>query len=223
MHSKLYKLGLVVLFGSVSLCAQDVQDFVPTFGVKIGVPVTNMFRASSDVLSGGTQVGGYTTAVPSYEVGVSGEFHLPYHLRFEVDGLYKRAAFASDNVFGYGGPAYSNTSFNVFEVPALFKVNVTSSHFRPFADFGASLRHIATIRDQTFYDDFSEASFSKNASQLSNRNSYGGVAGFGFTIKLGKLEVSPEARYTRWANQSFDAMGFHTNLNQGDVLLGIGF
>jgi hypothetical protein len=85
------------------------------------------------------------------------------------------------------------------------------------------LRHIATIRDQTFYDDFSEASFSKNASQLSNRNSYGGVAGFGFTIKLGKLEVSPEARYTRWANQSFDAMGFHTNLNQGDVLLGIGF
>jgi hypothetical protein len=37
----------------------------------------------------------------------------------------------------------------VFEVPVLFKVNVTTSHFRPSVDFGASLRHIATIRDQT--------------------------------------------------------------------------
>ncbi len=139
MHSKLYKLGLVVLFGSVSLCAQDVQDFVPTFGVKIGVPVTNMFRANSDVLSGGTQVGGYTTAVPSYEVGVSGEFHLPYHLRFEVDGLYKRAAFASDNVFGYGGPAYSNTSFNVFEVPALLLILVLPCGTSPLSAIKRSM------------------------------------------------------------------------------------
>jgi hypothetical protein len=60
---------------------------------------------------------------------------------------------------------------------------------------------------------------------LHNRNTFGGVAGFGLTFKRGPFELTPEARYTRWANQSFvGSLGsLRTNLDQGDVLLGISF
>jgi hypothetical protein len=58
---------------------------------------------------------------------------------------------------------------------------------------------------------------------LHNRNSYGGVAGIGLTFKKGPFELTPEARYTRWANESFQTTGLRTNLDQGDVLLGISF
>jgi hypothetical protein len=117
---------------------------------------------------------------------------------------------------------YNPTTFNDWEVPGLFKANILGGHFRPFVDFGAVLRHISTIT-QTTYGLTSYGVLANNSSALHNRNSYGGVAGFGFTFKKGPFELTPEARYTRWANESFEATGFRTNLDQGDVLLGISF
>lgn len=66
-----------------------------------------MFSASNTTLFNGNQLvpgSAYTSAVPRYTFGVSAEFHLPYHLRFEVDGLYKRAGFATEGTaLGFGG------------------------------------------------------------------------------------------------------------------------
>jgi hypothetical protein len=62
-----------------------------------------------------------------------------------------------------------------------------------------------------------------NSGAIANRNSFGGVAGFGTTFKKGPFELTPEARYTRWANNSFAADGLRSNKDQGDVLLGISF
>jgi hypothetical protein len=42
-------------------------------------------------------------------------------------------------------------------------------------------------------------------------------------FETGPVTLSPEIRYTRWANESFRADGLRTNLDQGDVLLGITF
>ena len=64
---------------------------------------------------------------------------------------------------------------------------------------------------------------SDNSIALHNRNSYGGVAGFGITFKKEPFELTPEARYTRWANEAFQTNGLRTNLDQGDVLLGLVF
>jgi hypothetical protein len=64
---------------------------------------------------------------------------------------------------------------------------------------------------------------SQNSPAFHNRNSYGGVAGIGMAFETGPVTLSPEIRYTRWANESFRADGLHTNLDQGDVLLGITF
>lgn len=221
------QIGLFVLAtcGAASMFAQEMS-YVPTLSFKVGIPVTDMFDASNTSQFGGnTLVPGstFTSAVPRYEFGVGAEFHLPAHLRFEVDGIYKRAGFGNALTAG-GATAYGNTTFNQWEIPGLFKVNVALGHFRPFIDLGASLRHISTITDTTYAAaDFNGFVGTNNSPYLHNRNSFGGVAGFGITFKKGPFELTPEARYTRWANQSFLASGLRTNLDQGDVLLGIGF
>ena len=210
------------------LLAQNSETDHPfQFGLKVGIPVTDMFSASNtSMFNDALNVPGsiYNAAVPRYILGLSGEFKLPAHLRLEIDGLYKRAGYATSSLYEFSGNnAYYQTSANVWEVPALLKTNVTLGHVRPFIDFGASLRHISTIQTNTYLPVLPLGIITGNAPELHNRNSYGGVAGIGITFKIGSLELSPEARYTRWANQSFEAAGLRTNLDQGDVLLGITF
>jgi hypothetical protein len=215
---------LAAVSASGLFAQQTTESHMPvTLGFKVGIPVTDMFSASNTTLFNQNLPGSsYTSSVPRYEFGVSAEFHLPYHLRFEVDGLYKRAGYANSSLFSTG-TGYYTTNMNVFEIPGMFKYNIAMGHFRPFVDFGASLRHISTIKTVSDLPGFSSSFITDNAAALSNRNSFGGVAGFGITFKKGPIEISPEARYTRWANQSFSAMGLRTNLDQGDVLLGITF
>lgn len=221
MTNKVSVLALIVL-GAASLYAQDSEEHLPvTLGFKIGIPVTDMFSTSG---AGQSQVpGSFSSAVPRYEFGLSGEFHLPKHLRFEVDGLFKRGGFSSSLPFGGSGLAYRPTTFNDWEIPGVFKFSLGNSHYRPFFDIGASLRHISTITQWTYASALLIPQLDDNSIALHNRNSFGAVAGIGFTIKKGLFELTPEARYTRWANESFEANGFRTNLDQGDVLLGISF
>jgi hypothetical protein len=135
-----------------------------------------------------------------------------------------RAGFDSSSPFG-NDFLYRPTTANVWEIPGLFKYNISMGHFRPFVDFGASYRHISTITQTTYGTGVGYGLLSDNAGELLNRNSFGGVAGFGITFKKGPFELTPEARYTRWANESFRSAngGLRTNLDQGDVLLGINF
>ena len=222
---KLALLGIIML-GAASLYAQDSESHMPlNLGFKVGIPVTDMFSAANTTQFNNSIPGStFSSAVPRYEFGVSSEFHLPMHLRFELDGLFKRGGFSSASAFAPGaGLAYRPTTFNDWEIPGLFKYNITLGHVRPFVDFGASLRHISTITQTTYAPGLSFGQISDNSIALHNRNSFGGVAGFGLTFKKGPFELTPEARYTRWANESFQANGFRTNLDQGDVLLGINF
>jgi hypothetical protein len=211
--------------GAASLYAQNAESLPIDLGFKVGVPITNMFSASNTSEFNQTIPGSpFSSAVPRYEFGVSGGFHLYKGLRFEVDGIYKRGGFESVFANGGSGFAYSPTTFNWWEIPGLIKTDVSLGHVRPFVDFGAALRHISTI-DQTTYAAglFDGVSMTDNSMALHNRNSYGGVAGIGITFKKGALRISPEVRYTRWANEAFEYTGFRTNLNQGDFLLGINF
>lgn len=217
------KLSIItaLLVGASSLFAQESQSHMPvSLGFLAGVPVTDMFSAGNTSLYGGNlQIANspYDAAVPRYEFGVSGEIHLPMHLRLEVDGLYKRAGF-STSTFD------TTTSANVWEVPALIKKDISlGHHIHPFVEVGASLRHISTVKSDEFLPGDVVPTLFDNSDALHNRNSYGGVAGFGVTFKRGPVAISPEVRYTRWANESFTAPGLRTNLDQGDVLIGFAF
>jgi hypothetical protein len=230
MKTKL-SIFAILAAGAMTLSAQE-SHLPVTLGFKVGIPVTETFNTSSNssILSGTSLTNGglpgsnYSSATPRYEFGLSGEFHLIKHFSLEVDGLYKRAGFASSAPFNtLGNLAYENTNLNVWEFPALIKTNIKLGRFQPFVDVGASLRHISTVRQTSLFPGLSNSIISDNSNALHNRNSFGGVAGFGITFKKGPFKISPEARYTRWANQSFTAPGLRTNLDQGDILLGVTF
>jgi hypothetical protein len=220
-------LGAIALGAlSIGANAQDSESHLPvTLGFKVGVPVTDMFSASNtSVFNSGIPGSSYTSGVPRYTFGLTGEFRLPKQLRLEVDGLYKRAGFANSGPFaGTTDLFYQSTSLNVWEVPVLIKKNITVGRVHPFVDIGASLRHISGITQNGAFPGFGGVQISQNSPALHNRNSYGGVAGVGIALKKGPVTFSPEIRYTRWANESFQANGLRTNLDQGDVLLGITF
>jgi hypothetical protein len=221
---KNFKLMTLVAFGAGSLLAQSEGRWPVTLGLKAGIPVTNMFSSGSPSIFGNSSFPNspYTSSTPRYEFGVSAEFRLPLHLRFEVDGLFKRGGFDNSFLSTSGTSGYMRTSFNQWEIPGLFKYNISLGHFRPFVDFGASYRHISTIGQETLLGS-GGPTFVDNSAAIANRNSFGGVAGFGITFKKGPFELTPEARYTRWANNSFAANGLRSNKDQGDVLLGISF
>jgi hypothetical protein len=218
MGKKLTMAAMLVA-GATSLFAQEHMPV--SLGFKVGVPITNMLSANNTGWLNGSVPGNYSAHMPRYTFGVSGEFHLPHNVRFEVDGLFKRAGFNSATPFG-GGTLYRPTTFNDWEIPGLFKFNIGHSHFRPFFDIGAVYRHISTIRQMT-YGAGPNALLANNSVAIRNRNTYGGVAGIGFMFKKGPFELTPEVRYTRWADEAFKTAGLRTNLDQGDALLGITF
>ncbi len=223
---KNFKFIAVIALGASSLCAQseDVGHWPVTLGLKAGIPVTDMFSSGSSSIFSGSSIpnSSYTSSTPRYEFGASAEFHMPFHLRFEVDGLFKRGGFDNSFISTSGTNGYMRTGFNQWEIPGVFKYNVALGHLRPFIDFGASYRHISTIGQQTLLGS-AGPTYLDNSGAIANRNSFGGVAGFGITFKKGPFELTPEARYTRWANNSFSADGLRSNKDQGDVLLGISF
>ncbi|MFL6446652.1 MAG: outer membrane beta-barrel protein [Bryobacteraceae bacterium] len=229
INTKSYIVALGLLTAGFAL-GQNVEHMPVTLGLKAGIPVTDMFSSSNtgNLFTGSTGPtlpgSNYSSHTPRYIMGVSAEFHMPLHLRFEVDALYKRGGFNSSVPFGTG-TAYSPTSFNWWEFPGLFKYNISMGHFRPFIDFGATLRHISTITQTSYLPGNFQGVITNNSNSIHNRNSFGGVAGIGITFKKGPFELTPEARYTRWANQAFASNngGLRTNLDQGDVLLGISF
>jgi hypothetical protein len=224
---------LLISAGVLFAQDQDEGHWPVTLGLKGGVPITGMFSASNTGILGPTvldnsslQIPGssFSAHTPRYIIGGSAEFRVPFHhLRFEADALYKRGGFNSALPFG-SSLAYRPTTFNWWEFPGLFKLNVSLGHYRPFFDFGASFRHISSITEVAYVPGNFQPIYNNNSIAMHNRNSFGGVAGFGITFKRGPFELTPEVRYTRWANQAFtSANGLRTNLDQGDFLLGISF
>jgi Outer membrane protein beta-barrel domain len=227
--SKTLSFIAIGLLAAGAAFAQSFDSSMPVhLGLKVGIPVTDMLSASNTGNMGPQNSipgSNFSAHAPRYTFGASAEFHMPLHLRFEVDTLYKRGGFNSVTGVGPGAFVYRPTSFNWWEFPGVFKYNITMGHVRPFIDFGASLRHISTITETTYAPGLAQGVIGNNSSSLHNRNSFGGVAGIGITFKKGPFELTPEARYTRWANQAFMSGngGLKTNLDQGDVLLGISF
>jgi Outer membrane protein beta-barrel domain len=226
MHKVMFRIARFLVIALATLCvplvrAQDQRIFIPSFGIEAGVPLTQMFSTYSiTALDYPTTYTPYSFGVPRYQVGAYADFHLTRHFSFEVDGLYRRGEFAFDQ------PAYQfyeHTVFNSWEFPLLFQYSVTKGRVRPFLDAGASLRHLSGVRT-TFFGPGTASLAPENTSDiLRNWSTWGGVAGAGVAFKLGRLEFTPQVRYTRWWNQAFGANGLSNSLNESVVMLGVGF
>lgn len=231
MHSLPYNIGLklkllktttrfllVLAFAGASLFAQSVS-----LGFKGGVPLTEQFNIGQGPNAY------YNSADRRYLVGPTAQLNMGGHFALEIDAIFKRLGyeFATPNANSSGALSRSTVA-NQWEFPLLLKYSFAargSHQVRPFIDVGASLRHLSSFRQTTYASQFFAPQINNNAIELAHRNSPGAVAGIGITFQVGKLKISPEARYTRWANQAFQSSDglLKTNLDQGDFLVGFTF
>jgi hypothetical protein len=187
-------------------------------GVKGGVPILDAF-----VESGVVPRSTYTFDTKRYTVGPTGGFSLPLNLNFEADALYTRLDYNS-TIMGVDTFTRSATRANSWQFPFLVKKQFGENVAAPFGDIGYVLRHVSGTSHivNTIFPSRTIETTSVPA-ELVHVWTSGFVIGGGVALRSGPLRISPEIRYTRWAEPNFRAANgtFQTNLNQVDFLLGI--
>jgi hypothetical protein len=209
------KTTLLLALTAGSALAQPVS-----IGVKAGVPITDAFETLR-----GNQAA-YFTNTHRYLIGGTVQLNLPLRFAIELDALYKRLGYQYEQ----SGPLLvSHTVANSWEFPLLGKFAIIGGPLRPFVDAGASLRHISGIeqinRTINAAGQIVDVTVS-NATEFNKRNDVGFVFGGGIELKLGRLRITPELRYTRWGSENFrDPVNalLRTSRNQGDFILGLTF
>jgi hypothetical protein len=215
------RLVATLAIAAGSLAAQTFKLPAIELGLKGGVPINDTF------ITGSSGDFSYSSADRRYLVGPTAEFHVRGPLSFEVDALYRRLGFDNSAPdFGGVGTLRRSTVANQWDIPALLKLHMTQNRFKPFIDFGASLRHITSMRETTYTATNFAPIINDNSLVLRNRNTPGGVFGVGGSLTAGKAKLTPEIRYTRWFSPAFEDTSnrlLQSNLNQIDFLVGLNF
>ncbi len=195
-----------------------------SFGMKGGGIVSELF----DPFSRSEPEGKRYTIGPTVEAG------LPFRLAAEVDVLYKRVGERAEGCeFTYC--SFFSSRAHAIEIPLLAKFRILRGSIAPYAAGGYALRYI-TKSSGTLLQWRSgpvisgeEVDYSIHQTEYSRESeSTGGVvAGGGVEFRAGRLKLSPEFRYTRWAGRywEFYHRGFErgSNTNQAEILFGIAF
>jgi len=165
-------------------------------GVKAGVPLTDV----TETIGGGAVL----RNLPSrWTLGPMVELDLPLGFGVEVDALYRRV--------GYEGPAgrgplageVGEFKDGLWDFPVIAKYKFPGAVGRPYIGGGWTYRRLNELLRFT-------------------SSSNGFVLAAGVRINAPALKISPEVRYTRWANDDIQP-GFRTNRNQTEILVGITF
>lgn len=171
------------------------------FGVKGGVPMTNMIDSVS---SGDLSL---ASATKRYTIGPTVEIRLPFGFGVEADLLYKRTSIelVQDQS---GETTTEQKSATSLEFPLLAKYRLPGDEVRPYVAAGVSFRHLSDLK-----------AFVTGADPASR----GFVMAGGIQFKLGPVRLSPELRWTRWGSGSGETGVLKYNRNQAEFLVGITF
>lgn len=176
-------------------------------GFRAGVPLTDAFKAvnSSEF--------DFRSSTKRFTIGPSVELFLPFGFGLEADVLYRRTEM---EVTSKGSPdtgavpITTNRTVGVWEIPLMGKWRFPGIGLRPFVGAGGSFRSFGDL-----------PAFSTNL----NDSSWGFVLGAGLEIKVKRVRISPEIRYTRWGSGQKDtgASLLRYNQNQADFFVGVTF
>ncbi len=176
------------------------------FGVRGGAP----FTTTTDALTSGL---GAISSSQRFEVGPTLGVRLPLGFSVEGDALFNRQSL---NIGQFAGFTAVNTHSDSWQFPVMLKFTPGHQLVAPVLGAGVAVRHI---------NDFGNvSSFLLNGTTSSN--SVGFVAGGGFRLKVGPVNITPEVRYTRWGGNSFSQALLNLlplNRNEASVLVGVTF
>ena len=199
---------LLFLLGSISVFAQPFSA-----GIKAGVPLNDFLNAA------GNGTFNYTAPTQRYIVGGMAEVRLPLGLGVEFDALYRKLGYNGSGILGSDTISASGSNW---EFPLLLKYRFHFPVVRPYLDAGVAWDTIAGLKETIVSVTLPVQS---SPSDLQSNTTMGFVVGGGVDIHAVFLHISPEIRFTRWnSTQISDALGLlHSNLNQGEFLVGLTF
>ena len=169
------KLATLALLTGVAASAQHLS-----VGVIGGVPLTDGF---SDFTTHGIDTITHTFSnSKEYIVGPMLDVRLPANFGIEVDALYRPLSLATNfQVVPNLNTLTNNASFSTWEIPVLGKYRLPLLPIiKPFVEAGPSFR----TRDSSI-------------SWISNK---GFTLGGGIEVKILKLKIAPQLRYTHWGS-----------------------
>jgi hypothetical protein len=194
------------------------------FGQGISLGVVGGVRTTDDISFPATAESKRYVVGPDVEVG------LPFGLGIEVDALYRREGY-SYPFSNFAVNAFNQERANSWEFPILLKYKFPFPLIKPFVEAGYAPRVIngslevnaVSVNPQTGQQTFGQTHTSTNwdASQ-------GLVVGGGVQLRLGRLLISPQVRYTHWNNQAIliiepNGPTFGSSQTQVDLLVGLGW
>ncbi len=201
-------ITILLIAGSVGW-AQHIS-----VGLVGGVPFTGGFDdfTTSNALS--DEVSHSFSNSNEYILGPTLEVRLPFSLAVEVDALYRPVS--ATTTFTAGGTANvgsttfqfsSSSTYSTWEFPVLGKYRFALPVVSPYVEAGPSFR--------------------KTGSGLGWFSSSGFTLGGGVEVKVLRLRIAPEVRYTHWGSDSpppINASFFApSNQNQAEFLVGLSF
>jgi hypothetical protein len=195
---------LVALLLAGYVAAQPVS-----IGIRGGVPLTGAYSAVTET-SGSSFVKNFSKS-NEYQVGAMVELHLPLGLGIEADALYHPLNLAAQ---GYIAPPSltpgtfeSSTTVGSWEFPILGKFHFPPLPLvKPYIEAGPSFRALGNAASY-----FSSSGF---------------TVGVGIELKVSRLRIEPDIRYTHWGSDSASSIAAGrtpSNVNEAAFLVGIAF
>lgn len=142
----------------------------------------------------------FSDASKHYIVGPTVGLRLPFGLGVEFDALYRKDAYRINL-----NPGQAEFTASSWQFPVLVKYRFPGLIVHPFVDGGPVFQHLSYI--------------GLGASSPDKGFALGG----GVELKLGKIRISPEVRYTRWSSRQSLNANQPFNQNQADALVGVTF
>lgn len=162
-----------------------------------------------------------------YVVGPSVELALPLNFALEVDALYRRQRYGyhAPPIIGLSGIYTESERANSWEFPILLKYKLRVPVVKPFVEAGFAPRRITgTAADTNVVFNATGPDFASFVNTKVDSTSLGIVAGGGVQFSIGRLRISPEARYTHWTSAIvLGPIGAVGSQSQADILVGIGW
>lgn len=194
------KLTVLCLLAASAAAGQSIGA-----GIKGGIPLTNVFKASGLI---GSEP--FRASTQRFTIGPMFELRLPFGLGAEFDILYKRIDQTGGSV--RPGQTVSGTATS-WEFPVLGKYRFAPGPVSPYIEGGVSVHRLSGYLRQ--FRTLPDPPSSQPEGELSRR---GVVLGAGFELKLPLLRISPGLRFSHW--------GAHEDVpgtNALDFLVGVTF
>jgi opacity protein-like surface antigen len=185
------------------------------------MPLNNFLDAAK------SQQFAFNSATNRYIVGPTAELHLPFGLGVEFDILYRRFNYNGSGSLA-GVVTSSSTTSSDWEFPLLAKYRFPTKMVHPYVDAGVAWDTLSGLKQaiiRAAANVITGTTTTSNPAELNTTATRGFVMGAGLSVKVLVIHVSPEIRFTRWGAQHFiDPNGLlHSNVNQGEFLVGITF